>query len=631
MSINLSENIAPENDLFCATSANDAIDVSANLPGGDNPKSGNALSRELADAWLTWQCQMVAGIIRGAVFLPDEFKPGRSAAIWPTEGNCEPQLVAAATQASKKNGSVKFSKIGYGPDKQRICDLVACPILLNDTTVAIVAVAISIRSEPQQHAVLQLLRWGGLWVETLIREQHEYKRHNLAFPQKLLSTVLTQPTSETAIVEAVNQFASEFACERVSIGLRKGPLVILKSLSHISRFDPRTQFVRAIENAMEESLDQGCTIVYPESSQDTSMTNNRSHSALATQHGTVAICTLGLQGQSNTFGALCLERSSSQPFNNAEVLMLEYSARQLGLVLELKQQDECSIWQKALSSVLKATGSLFGTTYLKLKLFLLAIVVLLLVISVIDGTHKVTAPSSIEGAVRQLLVAPQDGYIKQAHFRAGDEVKKGQLIASLDDRNLQLELQKWQSERNQVEKKYLNALASGDRTEVGINKAQLDQVDAEIQLTSNALEQTRLTAPFDGVVVSGDLSQSLGAPIENGQVLFEVGLLNNYRVVLEVDEHDVDGISVGKSGHMIVAALPQSSFEFTVNQIIPLAVSGESGNYFRVEASLEEPSELLRPGMRGVAKVELGERNLLWIWTHTLLDRIRLWAWSVGL
>jgi hypothetical protein len=35
----------------------------------------------------------------------------------------------------------------------------------------------------------------------------------------------------------------------------------------------------------------------------------------------------------------------------------------------------------------------------------------------------------------------------------------------------------------------------------------------------------------------------------------------------------------------------------------------------------------LRPGMKGVGKVEIGERKLVWIWTHGLVDRIRLWFW----
>ncbi len=44
----------------------------------------------------------------------------------------------------------------------------------------------------------------------------------------------------------------------------------------------------------------------------------------------------------------------------------------------------------------------------------------------------------------------------------------------------------------------------------------------------------------------------------------------------------------------------------------------------RVEAA----TAALRPGLEGVAKIEVGRRRLVWIWTHELFDWIRLWAWS---
>ncbi|MCP4288486.1 MAG: HlyD family efflux transporter periplasmic adaptor subunit, partial [Gammaproteobacteria bacterium] len=184
--------------------------------------------------------------------------------------------------------------------------------------------------------------------------------------------------------------------------------------------------------------------------------------------------------------------------------------------------------------------------------------------------------------------------------------------------------------RNKLEKEYQNALAKHDRTELSVLRAQIDQVDAELRLVGEEIARLQMHAPFAGVVVSGDLSQSLGAPVETGQVLFEVASLDRYRVILEVDEHDVAGLDSGKSGHLIIAALPQTSFAISLDQVVPVAVSGEASNFFRVEASLEESSSLLRPGMRGVAKVEMGQRNLLWIWTHSVIDRIRLWIWSAG-
>jgi hypothetical protein len=50
-------------------------------------------------------------------------------------------------------------------------------------------------------------------------------------------------------------------------------------------------------------------------------------------------------------------------------------------------------------------------------------------------------------------------------------------------------------------------------------------------------------------------------------------------------------------------------------------------NYFRVEAKLQQSAERMRPGMEGVAKVTVGTRKLIWIWTRYLMDWARLELW----
>ncbi|MEP3563100.1 MAG: efflux RND transporter periplasmic adaptor subunit, partial [Marinobacter sp.] len=248
----------------------------------------------------------------------------------------------------------------------------------------------------------------------------------------------------------------------------------------------------------------------------------------------------------------------------------------------------------------------------------------------VEGTYQMTATARIEGAVRQVLSAPQNGYVEQADVRAGDLVEAGQLMAVLDDRDLQLQLQKWQSEYRKTQAEYQEALAKRERVELSVLRAQLDQLGAETRLVEEQLKRTELHAPFDGVVVSGDLSQSLGAPVETGQVLYEIAPLESYRVVLEVEEENAADLEKGKTGRLIIAAMPEKSFVFVIDQVVPVAVSQDNRNFFRVEATLDEPDPSLRPGMRGVAKVDMGQQSLLWIWTHSIVNRIRLWLWAAG-
>ena len=195
---------------------------------------------------------------------------------------------------------------------------------------------------------------------------------------------------------------------------------------------------------------------------------------------------------------------------------------------------------------------------------------------------------------------------------------------------MQLELKKWQGEENKIKKAYQEALAKKARTELSILRAKADQVDAELALVQERIARTTLRAPYDGYIASGDLSQSLGAPVEVGDVLFEVAQQQEFRTIIEVNERDMGDISENQTGEVVIAALPGKPILFDIKQIVPVAISGDGNSYFRVEASFDDKTNQLRPGMEGVARIGIGERKILWIWTHKLIDRISLWLWSIG-
>jgi multidrug resistance efflux pump len=210
----------------------------------------------------------------------------------------------------------------------------------------------------------------------------------------------------------------------------------------------------------------------------------------------------------------------------------------------------------------------------------------------------------------------------------GDRVKAGQLLAELADEDLRLEQRKAQSEVAQLEGSYGEALAKQDRAQIAEIMAKLAEARAQLSLVEQQLERVRLVAPFDGVVLSGDLTQSLGAPVKKGEVLMKVAPEHDFRVILEVDERDVGYVTLAQPGHLALAAMPGEALPFEIKQITPVATAGDGRNYFEMEASLKAKSPQLRPGLEGVAKVDAGERSWLWIVTHRLYDWMRLTLWS---
>jgi len=67
-----------------------------------------------------------------------------------------------------------------------------------------------------------------------------------------------------------------------------------------------------------------------------------------------------------------------------------------------------------------------------------------------------------------------------------------------------------------------------------------------------------------------------------------------------------------------------------VKNITPVSIAEDGRNYFKVEAKLEETKEqLLRPGMQGVGKIEVGERKLIWLLTHRFTEWLHYRWWSL--
>lgn len=309
--------------------------------------------------------------------------------------------------------------------------------------------------------------------------------------------------------------------------------------------------------------------------------------------------------------------------------MVEALAALAGPILERTRREDRWIATKITESALGLIGRLVGPRHLGLKAAVAIATAVVLFFAFATGDFRVSASTTLEPLVRQALVAPFNGYVARAPARAGDTMRRGQVLATLDDRDLRLSRAKWASQEEQLLRQYQQAMALRNAAQVVILTAQLDQVRAEMALVDDQLKRTNITAPFDGVVVTGDLSQSLSAPVERGQVLFEVAPPAAYRVVLQVDERDITYVAERQRGTLLLTGAPTEPLSLTVDKITPVSTAREGRNYFRVEATLEGAADALRPGMEGVGKVEIDRRLLAWIWTRQVVDwiRLQLWTW----
>lgn len=591
--------------------------------------------QSVAQNWLAWQCTMISGACHGVIALgaPDQ-GPYRPTACWPEGSDPSVALSKTARAAiSKRKGVVAELKVSDG-DEGSDRDAIAYPIVVDGKLLGVAAIEVERQPNVRQKSVLQMLQWGAAWFQAMC-DQHGRTQlqgaaagnDNLAMVLELVGTAVEQDRFQAAATAVVTELATRMKLERVSLGFVHGKHVKVRALSHSARFEGRQSLLRQIGAAMDEALDQESTIVYPAASK-TGMEVSRAHGEIAEQQGTRAICTVPLSMEQEIYGAITFERPGQEPFEPELVKLCEQSAALVGPILEVKRRDDRWLTTKALDSVLHHCGRLFGKGHLVFKAVVVFLTTLVVVLSIATGEHRVAADAVLEGTVERVAVAPEDGYVATASVRPGDVVTKGQQLATLDSKDLELERAKMTSQREQLTKEYREALAKSERAQVSILRARIEQADAQIALLNEQLARTQILAPFDGVIVSGDLTRTLGSPVERGQVLYKIAPLNDYRVVLEVDERDFSDVAVDQTGYLALAAAPDERLDITVTKITPVSIAEEGSNFFKIEASLSEPPDHLRPGMQGVGKIEVGERKLIWIWTHRIVDWLRLWIWA---
>jgi multidrug efflux pump subunit AcrA (membrane-fusion protein) len=329
-------------------------------------------------------------------------------------------------------------------------------------------------------------------------------------------------------------------------------------------------------------------------------------------------------------GAVMYERQGAAGvFNEQTRELCEQLAALFAPILFYRRLNDRPITEKLKDSIHGLFSNMFGTDYLGAKLISLVAIGIFVFAFLAQWDYRVSASAILEGAVERVITSPEDGYIKDASARPGDIVEAGVTLATLDDRDLLLEKLKWTGKQKQVSKEYREALATHDLSQIGILRAQISQAEAQLEILELKLNRTVISSPISAVIVSGDYTRALGSPVERGQVLYKVSPLDDYRVVLQVDESDISEIAVGMQGELTLSAAAEETFEIEVVKITPVSIAENGINYFQVEATLSSTPDFLRPGMQGIGKIDVGERQMLWVWSHKMVDwiRLKLWSW----
>ena len=592
---------------------------------------------ERCRAWLSWVCRRIPGASAAVVLVESlEAHTYVPMAVWPDAMQSLGRLGEVAEQALRERRGVirpapppedAGSAASESMRSARPMHL-AYPLILDQREAGVVALEVAC-ADAEVESAMREIHWGSAWLTNLLagRELDEAirGRNRVGSVLEAVAVALRHGKSQQVLFEVVNDLRQLFNCSRVALGLVEQARVKLAALSEAASFEKNTALAKVYVRAMEEAHDHGRIVVADAGVEPGDLPMHRE---LAGISGTQHALSLPLMIGARCVAVITLERGE-RPFGAEDLAWLDAFAALAAPIIDQRRLAERRFIPRMYDDIREVLSKLFGPRHLLWKAAASLTFVVVAILILVPINYRVAAKTVIEGEVHRVVAAPFDGFISAGLVRAGDVVEQGQVVAQLDDRELLLEQARWASEHDQYDSRLREAMAAHDLTAVQVQGAQLRQAEAQLALVNEKIQRARLVAPTGGIVVSGDLSQQIGAPAEAGKKLFEIAPLNSYRVILQVDEREIRHVQVGQGGHLVITGIADAPLPLKVRKVTPVATAQDGRNFFRVEASLDEAPERLRPGMEGVGKIEVGDRSLWWVTTHSFTDWLvlSLWTW----
>lgn len=518
---------------------------------------------------------------------------------------------------------------------------------------ACVTLLIEPRSKAAVQSTLAMAEVLGGFVHTHAIRQHlkrlQAAGRSLELATRLIGAVNNAPGFRGACLQLCNDLAKMLKADRVAVGWASGgsdSTVRVVAMSDIEHFDKRTAMVRKLQSAMDECLDSGMPVMHPKptSEQDMLLATAiaHAHRELAGGDRRLAIASVPLRSGDVTLGVLTVEaKTALSPMGGpsgdptaisidpASVELLQSAMDLLSPVLKVRHDDDRNLALRTWDSTRRAGSWIVGTRHTVWKMVGVLVLAAVLFCTFYTTTYRVGADGELRAREKRIISVPFEGSLasKPAEIEPGVFVKQGQLLAQMDTTELRLQAAEAEARLVQAEKAMSQAMKESKISEAKKSEAQADAARAQLDLLLSRIERSRIVAPIDGTLISGDLRDKVGAAVKLGDELFQIAPLGGLLAVAKVDERDIARIEVGKRGQIATRANPTLRFDLMVETIVPLGVAAEGKTVFEVRTALEKPAGWMRPGMEGVIRLDAGKHSLLYIGTRRVIETVRLWVW----
>jgi hypothetical protein len=292
----------------------------------------------------------------------------------------------------------------------------------------------------------------------------------------------------------------------------------------------------------------------------------------------------------------------------------------------------------------------------------LAALGLLAALVFVPAELRLEGKGTLEPVHRREVFAQIDGVVEKIEtgIEGGGEVKAGQLLATLRNRDLEVAMTDVVGRKASTQQELVAAqrslledekISADERLRIQGRRAQLqrevESLDQQIALYERKLKELEVRSPIDGVIVTWQVRDLLMLrPVEKGQVLMSIAdKTGPWELEINMPDDRLGHVNRAATAakaagrelavDYIVATDPGTRHRGTVKEIHEQAeVRGEEGNTVLVRVTIDptrHEKEELGAGASVTARIACGQRPLGYVWFHDVLAFIqtqvlfRLW------
>ena len=227
------------------------------------------------------------------------------------------------------------------------------------------------------------------------------------------------------------------------------------------------------------------------------------------------------------------------------------------------------------------------------------------------------------------VTAEVEGVIDAIHHREGDRVRRGDLLATLIDRDRRIRLKEASSLYEIADREVAQYEAALDRVAARQARTRRNRLREEFSILRQEMGKTRITSPVDGVILTPRLEQKVGTFVGKGQTFCRIADMNDVAVEILVPETEIAEIEEGQAIRLKIDAFPTETISARVEIVGQMVLEEAGARYLIVRGRVDGGGLPLKTGMVGRAKIVVGWRSVGYVLLRKPARFLwrTLWTW----